>query len=134
MKINASVINQYYELNNLLDAYYEHADSPRQQTIIYKRLQETILSLKSDSKRINEIEKYVNIQHNNLMQRLRNQCPQLSDRDFRIILYSYAGLSLRAISIFLDSKPETLSKAKYRIKNKIKDSGAIDADEFINML
>ena len=68
------------------------------------------------------------------MQRLRNQCPQLSDRDFRIILYSYAGLSLRAISIFLDSKPETLSKAKYRIKNKIKDSGAIDADEFINML
>ena len=126
--------NQYYELNNLLDAYYEHADSPRQQTIIYKRLQETILSLKSDSKRINEIEKYVNIQHNNLMQRLRNQCPQLSDRDFRIILYSYAGLSLRAISIFLDSKPETLSKAKYRIKNKIKDSGAIDADEFINML
>ena len=126
--------SQYHELNNLLDAYYEHIDTPKQQSVVFTRLQDTINSLKGDKKRLKEVEKYVNLQHDDIMLRLRTQCPQLNERDLRIALYSFAGLSLRAIAIFLDSKPETISKVKYKIKTKIKSSNSMDAEEFINKL
>ena len=126
--------SQYCELNKLLDVYYEHSSSSKQQMFVLRKLQETIESIRGDKKCLNEMEKYVNLQHNDIMQRLRKQCANLSDRDLRIVLYSYAGLSLRAICIFLDSKPVTISKVKYKIKIKIKESCALDADEFIRLL
>lgn len=44
----------------------------------------------------------------------------LSQREINIVIYSLAGFSYRAIAIFLDMKPSTVSSIKTRLFNKIK--------------
>ena len=65
------------------------------------------------------------------MKRLRVLLPKLSERDYRVALYSFAGFSNRAISIFIDSDPVSVSKIKYNIKTKIKSIKSDDTAPLI---
>lgn len=120
--------DRFAELNALLDTYYDHDGSSRQKNIIYEQMCDIVKELKHSKRRNLEIETAVNRYRNNLMQRLREQIPDLRPRELSIALYSYAGFSNRAISIFIDSDPVTVSKLRYGLKQKIKSSGAKDAE------
>ena len=122
------------DINYLCETYYDHSDTPRQATRVFERVRQTIESLKSDDARLAELENMVNSCRGDLMTRLRIQCPKLSERELKVVLYSYAGFSSRAICIFVDSNPVALSKIKYRIKTKIKESGCADAELFISAI
>ena len=119
-------------INHLCETYYEHSDSSRQATKVFERVRETIESIKSDEHRIAELEGLVDSCRDGLMSKLREQCPKLNKRELRVALYSYAGFSSRAICIFMESNPVALSKVKYRIKSKIKESNAPDAEILIS--
>lgn len=119
-------------LNNLCETYYEHSDTSRQANKVFECVRETIESIKCDEQRLAELENLVNSCRDDLMSKLREQCPKLNDRELRVALYSYAGFSSRAICIFVESNPVALSKMKYRIKSKIKDSDAPDAEMLIS--
>ena len=122
------------DLNRLCETYYEHSDTSRQATKVFEQVRETIESIKGDEARIEELEKLVNSCRGNLMQKLREQCPKLNVKEQRVVLYSYAGFSSRAICTFMDTNPVALSKVKYRIKLKIKECGAKDADLLIDSI
>lgn len=119
-------------LNHLCETYYEHSDTSRQATKVFERVRETIESIKSDEQRLAELESLVDSCRNGLMSKLREQCPKLNSREQRVALYSYAGFSSRAICIFMESNPVALSKIKYRIKSKIKECNAPDAEILIS--
>ena len=122
------------DLNRLCETYYEHSDTSRHATKVFEQVRETIESIKGDEARIEELEKLVNSCRGNLMQKLREQCPKLNVKEQRVVLYSYAGFSSRAICIFVDSNPVALSKMKYRIKSKIRESECKDAELLISAL
>jgi hypothetical protein len=122
------------DINHLCETYYDHSDTPRQAARVFERVRQTIESLKSDDARLEELESMVNSCRGDLMTRLRISCPKLSERELKVALYSYAGFSSRAICIFVDSNPVALSKIKYRIKTKIKESGCADAELFISAI
>lgn len=122
------------DLNYLCETYYDHSNTPRHATRVFERVRETIESIKSDDERIGELEAMVNSCRNDLMAKLRAQCPKLKERELKVVLYSFAGFSSRAICIFVDSNPIALSKIKYRIKTRIKESGCPDADLFISAI
>ncbi len=122
---------RFTELNNLCDIYYDHHDSDRQKSMVVRQLQDTIESLKSDTARIEEMERIVNLYCNNIMVKLKEECPRLSERQKRIALYSFAGFSLRAIALFMESSPVQISKDKYKIKDVIKKSNTPNCDLFI---
>ena len=44
------------------------------------------------------------------MSKLRAELPNLSEHDYRLALYSFAGFSNRAIALFIDSDPVSVSK------------------------
>ena len=122
------------DLNRLCETYYEHSDTSRHATKVFEQVRQTIESIKSDEARIKELETLVNSCRGNLMQKLLEQCPKLNTKEQRVVLYSYAGFSSRAICTFMDTNPVALSKVKYRIKLKIKESGAKDADLLIDSI
>lgn len=122
------------DLNRLCETYYEYSDTSRHATKVFEQVRQTIESIKSDEARIEELENLVNSCRGNLMQKLREQCPKLNTKEQRVVLYSYAGFSSRAICTFMDTNPVALSKVKYRIKLKIKESGAKDTDLFIDSI
>ena len=135
----ADAIDRLYDdrlkdLNRLCETFYEHSDTSRQASKVFEEVRLTIEAIKSDKERINELERLVNSCRGNLMSKLREQCPKLNGKELRVALYSYAGFSARAISVFVDSNPVALSKIKYRMKTKIKEAGGEDADMLISNL
>ena len=133
--LNATIDRLYRssldEINELCEIYYEQSDSSRLASKIFAQVESNIERLKSDRKRIEELESAVNIYHNDIMAKLREQCPGLTEREMRIALYSYAGFSNRAISLLVGANAETLPKIKYSIREHIKSANAIDCDMLI---
>lgn len=127
--------SRFKELNDLYDIYYDSVGSTRQMKIVFEQINNTINSIKCDKKRLAELEKIVNEYRGNMMSKLLDLCPNLSERQRKIILFSYAGFSLRAIALFMDSNPTQISKDKYKIKGIIKSCGETkDTELFINSL
>ena len=133
--LNATIDRLYRssldEINELCEIYYEQSDSSRLASKIFAQVESNIERLKSDRNRIEELESAVNISHNDIMAKLREQCPGLTEREMRIALYSYAGFSNRAISLLVGANAETLPKIKYSIREHIKSANAIDCDMLI---
>lgn len=127
--------SRFKELNDLYDIYYDSVGSTRQMKIVFEQINNTINSIKCDKKRLAELEKIVNEYRGNMMSKLLDLCPNLSERQQKIALFSYAGFSLRAIALFMDSNPTQISKDKYKIKGIIKSCGETkDSELFINSL
>lgn len=118
--------DRFSELNELCDIYYDHSGSSRHKNMVFSKLTETIDSIKSDSVRLTELERAVDEYRSNLVSRLKALLPKLSERDYRVAVYSFAGFSNRAIAIFIDSDPVSVSKIKYNIKYKLK---GVDTDD-----
>jgi hypothetical protein len=123
--------DRFSELNELCDIYYDHSGSSRHKSMVFNKLSETIEAMKGDSERFEELERAVDEYRGGLMKRLRVLLPKLSERDYRVALYSFAGFSNRAISIFIDSDPVSVSKIKYNIKTKIKSINSDDTAPLI---
>ena len=119
--------DRFSELNELCDIYYDHSGSSRHKNMVFNKLTETIDSMKSDSVRLAELEKAVDEYRGGLVRRLKVLLPKLSERDYRVAVYSFAGFSNRAIAIFIDSDPVSVSKIKYNIKYKLKGVETEDA-------
>ncbi len=120
-----------YDLSTLCEIYYEQGDSKRRTAKIVSEVEQSIEALKNDKLKLSELESAVNISMDNIMKRLREQCPSLNERDMRIALYTYAGFSNRAISLLVDVNSETLPKIKYKIREYIKQSNSPDAEMLI---
>lgn len=125
---------RFKELNELCDVYYTYIDSTKQQTFVVNQLQTIIDSISNDAERIAELERIVNMHHDNAMKIIDEACPKLSSRKRYVALYHIAGFSLRAISIFIQSNPNSVSKMRYKIKAEIKDSDHPDRDRVADLL
>lgn len=108
------------EINELCEIYYEQSGSSRLASKIVEKVIKNIERLKNDQQRIAELESAVNVSQNDIMKKLREQCPKLSERDMRIALYTYAGFSNRAVSLLVGCTSESLPKIKYNIRELIK--------------
>lgn len=134
-----SVIEALYrqslnEINELCEIYYEQAGSSRLASKVVEQVEKNIDRLKNDKRRMAELESAVNVSSNDIMHRLREQCPDLCERDMRIALYTYAGFSNRAISLLVGCSSDAVPKFKYGIREQIKRSQAEDESMLIEPL
>ena len=132
--ITALYRDRFSELNELCDIYYDHSGSSRHKNLVFNKVLETIETIKGDSSRIDELGAMVDNYRDNALQRLKSALPRLSERDYRVVLYAFAGFSNRAISLFIDSDPVAVSKIKYNIKSKLKGVEAVDCEQLIALL
>lgn len=126
--------DRFVELNELCETYYDHSGSARHKNIVFNKLVQTIEAIKNDGKRLEELEAAVDEYRGGLMRRLNELLPRLSERDRRVSLYVFAGFSNRAIAIFIDSDPVSVSKIRYNIKQKIKNVGAEGTEVLVDAL
>jgi FixJ family two-component response regulator len=102
--------------------------------MVFNKLNNTIDAIKSDSERIADLERAVDEYRGGLMSDLRSVLPKLSERDYRVALYSFAGFSNRAIALFIDSDPVSVSKIKYNIKYKMRGETSETAQRLVTAL
>ena len=126
--------DRFSELNELCDIYYDHSGSSRHKNLVFNKVLDTIEAIKGDAARIDELGAMVDNYRDNALQRLKSALPRISERDYRVALYSFAGFSNRAISLFIDSDPVAVSKIKYNIKSKLKGVECDDCDYLVALL
>ena len=132
--ITALYRDRFSELNELCDIYYDHSGSSRHKSLVFNKVLETIETIKGDSSRIDELGAMVDNYRDNALQRLKSVLPRISERDYRVALYAFAGFSNRAIALFIDSDPVAVSKIKYNIKSKLKGVEAAYCEQLIALL
>ena len=91
-------------------------------------------ALREDDDKLQELEDTINLFNDGAMQKIRALNLQLTEREQRIILYSFAGLSNRAICMLVKCNSETLPKIKYTIREKIKRSNSDDISQLLSYL
>ncbi len=81
-----------------------------------------------------EIENAVNLYMDNIVSRLKEQCPFLKRDEISFMALNYAGLSARAVCIFTGIGLKYFYVKRKRILDKIKCSDATSKDEFVSMI
>lgn len=110
---------QYELLNKLTSTYYETHGCNKDKEAIYKYVSREIESLSSDKKAIQQLEDLVNLYRGNIMSLIRQELPNLSQMEYRLLCYFCAGFSAKAISIFTGDTTNNIYVKKSRIKDEI---------------
>lgn len=124
---------QLSHLNMLINEFYETEDSNVARKAIFKHIQQKISKL-TDSKNIAEIEEIVNSMCDNIIIKMKQQLPQLSLDDINLITLTIAGYGAKAISLFMNAKPNTIYVRRKRLLERIAKSDAPDREWFISQI
>lgn len=120
-------------INDLCDTYFECQNSQREKNAIYKEAI-SIISAFEEEETLIELESIINECNDNVMVRIREQIPELTEKDIKLLLYIYSGFSSRAVCLFTKDKIDNYYNRKSRLKTKIKRSKAKDISLFVQML
>lgn len=120
-------------INKLCHEYMSIENGPKLKNAIFDKIDAEISDLKTQ-KQIDEIERSVNICYNNLMTRLREQCPFFNKEQYTILTLIYAGLDNHAIRLITGIEYKAYYQRRKRIKDKIKEHNPPDAADFLEKL
>lgn len=134
-KIDALYAGRVSTLNFLCDEYYNKRDAQQEEVrmSMYKEVEKQILLLRSP-KALAELENIVNTYLDDILLRLRQQIPSLTQNEIVFLTYLYAGFSPRAVCIFCDIKIKNFYNRRSRLRARILESGAPDAEYFASRM
>lgn len=83
---------------------------------------------------IENIVKTINRHTDNLIKKFYHCYPKLKEDEYRLYIFSVAGLSASALSLIFDENKEVIYNRKSRLKAKIKNSGMSESGIFLSYL
>lgn len=131
--IDKLLSERFILINKFFYEYYESGDSPIGKNAIFNRVEKEIKNL-SSKKNLSEIESLVNETLDNIIVRFKNEFPELCQDDVTFFMLNVAGLSPRAIGLFMKIKLKTVYTRKTRLKDRILNSKSDHIDEFLSKL
>lgn len=72
--------------------------------------------------------------HDNIMQKIRAELPELKESELDLLGYVYAGFSLQVISVFTGDSINYTAVKKSRLKAKIARSAAPSRELFVSLM
>lgn len=130
LKRSSLLGNRIDTLCNMAMEYYGCNGNQTFKNEIYNRILKELKQLKSE-KFLKEFECKVNDIHNNILDRLQQQLPEVAKGNLRWIAMFIGGLHPRTISFLLDMKIQTLYSKRLRVRSYIEKSDAPDKKEFL---
>lgn len=118
-QIESLFAGQYALLDKLTNTYYETRGCRKEMVAIYAQVKSEIERLSTDKKYIAQLEDIVNAYKSDVMRRIREEIPEFSEMDFRLLCFLYAGFSAKAISIFTGNSTGNIYMKKSRLKREI---------------
>lgn len=131
--LQSSFKDQFKFLNSISDIIFTQSDNPKGQKIAYNEIKH-IINHFTDKSAIQELETLVNKYCDNVMDKLRNEVPDLNEDEYRQLCYHYAGFSGKLISILLERNQSNIYLRKSRLKNKIRQKAPNDLDTILKYL
>lgn len=131
----ASLFSRQYSLiDKLCSTYYETHSSNTTRDAIYKQVKSEIERLSVDVKYIRNLESIVNQHKQNAIAICREQAPELTEMEVRVLIYLLAGFSAKAISIFTNDSVGNIYTKKNRLKNKLRTINTPEINSVLQLL
>lgn len=130
-KINSLFGSQFNLIDKLCTTYYETQVVSKDKDAIYAQVKSEIEKLQSNRKHIMQLEKIINLYMDNVVARIRETVPQMTEMEIRLCCFYLAGFSAKAISVFTNDSIGNIYMKKVRIKTKILQSDSPEKDAII---
>lgn len=127
------VKERFAVVDELAATYYERKGA-NEQRAIYNKVKNLLESYASGAEGKQEIERVVDTCHDNIMQKIRTELPELKETELDLLRYVYAGFSLQVISVFTGDTVNYTAVKKSRLKAKIARSDAPSKELFIESM
>lgn len=99
---------------------------------IYKQIRDKVKSLQNDPTSQKEFENMLNKEFDGIMRKFKADYPSLSDSDYRIASYVFAGFDNTSLMLILGaSNSGTVRSMKSRLKSKISSSDVSDKKDYL---
>lgn len=115
-------LNDFITINEMCEILYTYGDTSQLSTKLTNGVYNCIELIRSNQEYLDKLEKIVNHNHDNIFITLRNNSPKLNEKELRFVLYVILGFSYRSISILIGVDTAAISRLKYKIKTKLKES------------
>lgn len=115
-------LNDFITINEMCEILYTYGDTSQLSTKLTNGVYNCIELIRSNKEYLDKLEKIVNHNHDNIFIALRNNSPKLNEKELRFVLYVILGFSYRSISILIGVDTAAISRLKYKIKTKLKES------------
>lgn len=125
--------SRFSHLNAIISEYARQQESEDDYKIFYKNVAYELDKLRQP-KSFQEIERMVDECKDGIIGKIRTQLPGLREKDVTFITLSIAGLSARAIGLFLGVHPNSTYKRRKQLIKYISESNAPDKDWFVGEL
>lgn len=123
---------QWRTLNSLIRDYYDMKGDPKFRAKLLKNLSEEISNMSSENS-LAEIEDNLNRLLDNVVLRIRTQLNFLDEDDLRLLIYTLAGWSPKAISLALGISKGNCATRKSRILDQISKSEVPDREWLLSL-
>ena len=125
----------FRELGRLCERYFQMDDQDSRETLLFGRITELIRDLSPSSDSCSELENYLNQMYDDVMIRFREDFPDLSVSDYKLVTYFFCGFDSVTIMILMGivSKGAVYMR-KTRIRKLISSSSSPYRDTYLGLL
>lgn len=120
-------------LNMLCEEYYEKGASQKIHELVVKKIEKEVKKIGSEEG-LEQIEKEVNGYMDGIVNKLREECPNIKEQDVRFLTLIFVGFSAKAICFILGIQTGNFYVKKSRLIKKIKESNAEHKEAFLKLL
>ena len=117
-RINDLYEQKYQQLNNLCISYFNGQNTLHTKNAIYKEVHSIIEGFGKDGKSFRELEEIVNSSRNGILDKLKNDIPNLKSEEYKFFCYVFAGFSSRSISLLMHENVDTVYQHRSRWKKR----------------
>lgn len=133
--IHNLLAERFAVLDNLCRILYEKGNSSLARRQISNEIDSLVRQFSTDEAKLTELGEYVNLHYEGIIDRLRNDFPDMKESDYRLFICSILGFSNSVIAMFLGEEKITAVYARRkRLKAKFKASESQYKDEYIKVL
>lgn len=113
---------------------YERENTASEQAAMTRQVKRLIDGFAADGEMLPELERIVDIVHDNAMRKLRRDFPGMKQADIRLLCYIFGGFSPQVISLFMHDSVANIYARKSRFKTRIRNSESPERELFIALL
>ncbi len=133
-EISSLFVKQFDLFDKLCSTYYDTVDIKKEKEHLFMLIKGEISKLQKDKRSIMQLEEIVNKHKNNIMAVTRKSIPDLSEHDYQLLCFLYAGFSAKAISVFTADTVSSIYNKKSRLKAKLSKSDMPNKEILISNL
>ena len=135
VEIREKMRDEFSILDELGQKVYESENPTAARKRVSAAVTDLIEQLSGDKKKIENLERMVDRNCDNVISDFKTDFPNLKNADYNLFLYSILGFSINSISLFLkEEKLTSVYERKRRLKDKIKKLEPIKRDKYLNVL